>query len=181
MKSVSWRTAALVACCATTAFAARQEMNEYEWKSRFLYNVCVYAEWPAAAFAANDSPIVIGIVGKDPFGESMTKIFGENTAQKRKIEIKKFDAVKNIKDCHILFLPATEKENLAAALAKLKGTNTLLIGESEGLGAKGAVLNLLIEDKQKVKVEFNADAAERAGIKLSSKLVKLTKPVQDEK
>jgi len=180
VKRIAWGTVALFALGATGALAVRQEpVPEYDSKSAFLYNFCVYTEWPASAFTKADSPIVIGIVGKDPFGDTLKRIVGDRTAQKRAIEIVRFEAVKDIKDCHLLFLPATEKKNIADALAKLKGTSTVLVGESDGVAAKGAIFNILIEDK-KPKLEVNTDAAARAGVKLNSRLVNLAKLVKDE-
>src|SRR2546421_6062282 len=45
-----------------------RDSSEYLIKAGFIYNFAKFVEWPSAAFAQPDSPIVIGILGTDPFG-----------------------------------------------------------------------------------------------------------------
>src|SRR2546430_10467223 len=43
-----------------------RDSSEYLIKAGFIYNFAKFVEWPSAAFAQPDSPIVIGILGTDP-------------------------------------------------------------------------------------------------------------------
>ncbi len=157
----------------------RQDVTEHDLKAAFVYNFLIFAEWPEGRFADKDSPMIVGIVGKDPFNGALEKAFNGRTAHGRNVEIRRFESVKDLKDCHLLFVPDSERKNLADVLADLKAKATLVVTESPGLAARGAALNLVVEEK-KVKIEANPDAAGRASVKLSAKLLKLARIVKDE-
>jgi hypothetical protein len=162
------------------ALQERPEVKEYDLKAAFLYNFLVFAEWPEAAFKNAEAPMVVGILGKDPFDGALEKAFKDRTAHDRKIEIRILDGVKGGAACHLVFVPDAEKKNLGDLLTAAKDRNVLVVTESDGLAAKGAALNLVVENKR-VKIEANPTAAGRVGVKLSAKLLKLARIVEDEK
>ena len=165
---------------ALVARTGRQEVDEYELKSAIVYKLLLYATWPESAFAAKESPFVIGIVGKDPLGKAIDAIAQTKTAQNRRIELRRFEKVSDVGDCHLLFVPATEKAGPAEMAKAVKEKKPLLVGESEGFASKGGAINLSLVEK-KIRIEANPDAAKRAGIELSAKFLKVVTPVKDEK
>jgi hypothetical protein len=169
-----------VAASGADGIQDRTEVKEHDLKAAFVYNFLVFAEWPESAFKNSEAPIVVGILGKDPFDGALEKAFKDRTAHGRKIEIRQLDAARGATACQLVFIPDGEKKNLADVLAAAKDRNVLVVCESGGLAAKGAALNLVVEDK-KVKIEANPAAASRAGVKLSAKLLKLARIVQDDK
>jgi len=46
---------------------AQSQPSEYELKAAFLFNFAKFVEWPPDAFAQNNSPIVVGILGKNVY------------------------------------------------------------------------------------------------------------------
>ena len=48
--------------------------KEYQVKAAFLYNFSQFVEWPPEAFPQSQTPLVIGIIGDDPFGSSLDEI-----------------------------------------------------------------------------------------------------------
>ena len=158
--------------------AGDQAAREYEIKAAFLYNFAAFVEWPRSAFSEADAPIVICIVGADPFDGSLERTFQGKTAQGRALSIRRVAALKDAKGSHVVFLPSGESGRMGELAGLLAGTPALLVGESDGLARKGAVFNFAVEDSR-VKLEVNAGAAEKAGLRLGSKLLKIARRVDE--
>lgn len=165
-----------------SAAAAPQadQAPEYDLKAAYLYNFGTFTEWPAAAFATPDAPFVVGVVGKDPFGAALDDSFRGITLQKRRTEIRRSAEPGNLKGAHLLFVPSTEKARFKEIVEAFRGTSTLVVGESEGFAAGGGMMNFFIENK-KLRFEANPAAAKRAGLALSSQLLRLARIVEDRK
>jgi hypothetical protein len=168
--------AALALGGASSAASPRQEpaqaLPEYVVKAGFLFNFAKYVEWPAEAFENADTPITIGIVGTDPFGEGLEKTFKNKTARGRTFVIQRFSEPAGIRRCHILFVPRSEKERLQEILKLVETRPVLTVGEDDGFSRAGGTTNILIE-KEKPRLEVNPDAAEKAGLTIDSKLLKV--------
>jgi len=80
--------------------------------------------------------------------------------------------------CHMVFIPTTEKALANKIVKNLAGSSTLTVGETEGFAELGGVINLTVESNT-VHFEVNQLAAQRAGLKISSKLLSLAKIVTD--
>jgi hypothetical protein len=130
---------ALLAWPGTQAWVGDQAAREYEIKAAFLYNFAAYVEWPKAAFPEDGSPIVVCIVGNDPFGAALDRTLQGKTAQGRSLLVRRVATAKEAKGSHIVFLSSSESEHIAEASTALAGTPVLLVGESEGLARKGAI------------------------------------------
>src|SRR5439155_287448 len=70
-KNLAGYAAAMALLASSAGGAARLEPSEYGLKSVFLYQFCRFMEWPQSAFSSPNDPLVIGIVGDDPFGSSL--------------------------------------------------------------------------------------------------------------
>jgi hypothetical protein len=158
--------------------AGDQAAREYEIKAAFLYNFAAYVEWPRAAFPETDSPIVVCVVGADPFDGALERTLQGKTAQGRPLSIRRVATAKEARGSHIVFLPAAESGKVAEVAGILGGTSALLVGEAEGLARKGTVFNFAVEDGR-IKLEVNAGAAEKAGLRLGSKLLKIARRVDE--
>ena len=55
----------------SVALHAQPASSEYRIKAVFLFNFVQFVEWPPDAFASSTAPIVICVVGADPFGEAL--------------------------------------------------------------------------------------------------------------
>ncbi len=146
--------------------------TEYQIKAAFLYNFAKFVEWPPQAFADAQSPIVIGVLGKNVFDDNLEKIIHGKTVNSRPFLFKEFHAVEEATNCHILFISASQKEKLSKILEGLRGTSVLTVSETDQFIAAGGMINFVIEDK-KIHFQINDEAAKKAGLKISSKLLSL--------
>jgi len=156
------------------AFADQESegIPEYVVKAGFIYNFTKYVDWPADAYEKPDSPVIIGTVDTNPFGEELEKALRNKTVKGRGFVIRHFSGPNDIQQCHLLFIPRSEKERLALILMKLESWPVLTVGEDENVAKSGGCVTILIE-KEKPRLEVNPGAAEKARLALSSKLLKI--------
>lgn len=150
---------------------AQQTTPEYELKAVFLFNFAQFVQWPATAFDGPDSPLVIGILGADPFGGSLEEAVRGEQVQGRSIEIRRFARADEIATCHILFLGRTEGTGLEGILAQLKFRPILTVGEAEPFARTGGMIGF-VTDRNRIKLRINRGAAEAANLLLSSRLLR---------
>src|ERR1700756_3212012 len=103
---------------APAAFAQGRDSSdssEYLIKAGFIFNFAKFVEWPPTTFAQSDSPIVIGILGTDPFGTIIDQIVQDKKIGGRGIVVKRLKwgvDSKDLRDCKILFVGASERAHI---------------------------------------------------------------------
>lgn len=151
--------------------------NEYELKAAFLLNFASYVEWPSHVAADAGGTFVIGIFGDDPFGPLLDQTVAGKTINGRRVEIRRFSSIRDLRPCHVLFISSSEDGRTGRILNAIKDWHALTVGETEGFARNGGCIGFFLEDK-KVRFEINPDEAHRNGLKISSKLLKLARVVK---
>ena len=175
-----------VALCVIALFprqtaAQASPYTPYQLKALYLHNFAKYTEWPKEALGDENAPFVLGILGKDPFGKDIEIIEGKSI-KGRKLKVKHFANVQEVKDCHLLFISSSEADRLPQTLKALEKSSILTIAEVEGFLQLSGMINLMAEQKspgsQSVAFEINRAAAEKVNLKLDTQLLKLAKRVK---
>jgi hypothetical protein len=166
----------LIACSAVDLSAQEQKAGEYQVKALFLYNFMNFVDWPADSSIHSSPTINVCIIGEDPFENSLDDI-RDKTVKDKKLAIRYYRPYDEPKGCHLLFIPAAEKRHLAHILKSVGEANVLTVGDTEESARQGAIIGFYIEQK-KVRFAINIEAARRAGLKISAKLLKLAKIVK---
>ena len=156
------------------AQAQAPTFKEYEVKAVFLFNFIQFVEWPGKAFPAADTPLTIGVLGEDPFGDILEQTIQGETIKHRKINLQRSRRFEDLKTCHLLFISKSEEGRLPQILREMAATGALTVGESDHFCRLGGVINFVTE-KNKVRFEVCLAAAERSDLKMSAKLLKLAK------
>lgn len=165
-------------CCVVCCLSACADASkEYQIKAAFLFNFTKFIEWPAAAFADDSAPIVIGVCGSNPFGAELHNIVEDRKINGREIVVKTVDTAAEAAKCHVLYFSAAANGSLAQMLPALEKTAVLTVGESERFTSAGGVINFVLE-ADKVRFEINSAAADKAGLKISAQLQKLARTVR---
>jgi hypothetical protein len=151
---------------------------EYRIKAAFLYNFTLYTEWPAGSFPKDDSPLVVAVVGQDPFGGELDAAVRGKTVRGRAIEVHRHAKAADAGPCHLLFLANDQAGTLPQLLRRLEEPLPLTVGETEDFTRIGGAIRFFIEGN-KVRFEMNADAVARTRVRISSKLLSLAKIVRD--
>jgi len=151
--------------------ARGQISREYQLKAVFLYNFVQFTEWPSSAFSAPDSPLVIGVLGADPFGKVLDDIVQNETVRGRKLVVERYQRLEDVKPCHILYISQSEAPRLDRIVSNLKGRPILTVSDIEGAAFRGVMMRFLVADN-KIRLRVNLDAVKEAGIVLSSQLLR---------
>lgn len=148
------------------------DSSEYLIKAGFTYNFAKLMEWPSGAFAQADSPIVICVLGTDPFNGTLDQVLKGKQANGRAFEVKHLKWGAEMKGCNILFVSDSETAHLDELFHSIKGLPILTIGETPGFAQHGGIINFVVEDNR-VRFEIDVDAAKQANISISSRLLSL--------
>jgi hypothetical protein len=159
--------------------AAASTPTDYQVKAVFLFNFAQFVEWPSAAFTNETSPIIIGILGEDPFGSILDETVKGEAVRGRHIVVKRLALEDDPKACHILFISRSEKDRVNALLEGLKHAPVLTVGEVDTFCERGGMINFVRQD-QNIRLEANRAGAEDAGLKISSRLLTLARLVKTE-
>lgn len=148
--------------------------TEYEVKAAFLFHFAKFVEWPSEAFAGPTASLVLGVLGDDPFDGVLERAVDGRRVRERALEVRHFDALPAAVEApiHILFVAESEAQHAQAIARRFSGRSVLVVGESEGFAERGGAVNFTREGK-KVRFEINPQAAEAAGLRLSSRLLSL--------
>jgi hypothetical protein len=175
---VSIRFLFLLLAGADVAGAQSQPVDEYRVKAAFLYNFAKFVEWPADSFKTPADPITICVLG-NPFGGRLEDTVNGKLIDDRRLVIRAIADSGEVQGCNILFV-ATEKRRSAELLARVKASPILTVGDCANFAAAGGVIGFKLESG-KVRLEINVGAADRARLRISSKLLSLAEIVKEEK
>ena len=163
------------ATAATTASATGLDRarisREYLIKAAILYNLTRFVTWPDAALGGPGVPVRICILGRDPFGRALESLQDKQIGS-RKLVISAITEVDHAAACHVLFVSASEEGRLAAILDAVSPLPVLTVADIGGFATAGGIVGLTQVDDRS-RLEVNVGAANRAGVKLSSNLLRL--------
>jgi hypothetical protein len=175
----------LVACALAfglmTAPARAQSAatREYQIKAVFLFNFLQFVEWPATAFPGPDTPLLIGVLGDDPFGPALEEAVRGETVHNRRLLVRRSQRLDDLQDCQLLFISKSENRRVGEILSQLNGRPVLTVSELDGFARRGGVI-AFYPDGKKVRFEINPASARLRGLKMSSELLGLGRIVGDE-
>lgn len=145
--------------------------REYQIKAVFMFNFAQFVDWPPQAFSNPQTPLVIGVLGDDPFGPLLEEtMLGEQIGQ-RSLVIRRYRRVEEIDLCHILFISVSEADRLESILVTLKDRNVLTVCDTEGFTRRGVMIRF-ISEKNKIRLRINLEMAKAASLTISSKLLR---------
>lgn len=155
-----------------------REFSEYEIKAAFLFKFIKFVEWPESSFSSDTEPIIIGVVGKDPFGRNLDDTISGKTVKNRPIVIKRFKRYENIGRCHVLFISSSEKKRFFLILKQLMRRPVLTVSDTRNFARNGGMINLFTRNR-KIRFQINLTSVETSGLKISSRLLRLADIIKE--
>jgi hypothetical protein len=145
---------------------------EYQVKAVFLFNFAQFVEWPPSAFPERQTPLVIGVLGRDPFGAYLDETVRGERVNNRPLTVRRYRRVEEIQTCHVLFISRSEADRLDQILASLKYRKILTVADVES-AASSSVMIRFVTQQNKIRLRINPEAAKAANLTISSKLLRL--------
>ena len=150
---------------------AQTGFQEGAVKAVFLYNFAQFVDWPPEAFSGPTSPMVIGVLGDDPFGPLLDETVNREVVKRHELVVQRYRRVEEIRTCHILFISRSEAKSLEDILVKLNGRAILTVGDSDEFALRGGMIRFLTAGNR-VRMRINLKATKAAGLTVSSNLLR---------
>ncbi len=186
MEPLSFARALALAClCAAAGAAAqaqnhvepRREASELELKAVYLLKFGDFVQWPATAFAAADAPLVIAVAGADALAAVLEPLAQQKRLDGRSVMVRRLKRSEAWAGAHILFVANGELERLAGAQEGLRAASVLTVTDSGQASQAAGIVNFVVRDNR-VRFEIDAEAAEAARLRISSKVLALAVSVK---
>lgn len=152
---------------------AAEPLLEYQIKAVCVLNAARFISWPTGAFDSADSPLIVGILGDNPFGSILQDVVKGETVQQRRIVVRRV-TLSEAATVHVLFISHSERDHLEGILRALGDSNVLTISEIDRFTQSGGMLGLALA-RGKIRFEVNQDAAHRAQLKIDSQFLLLAR------
>jgi hypothetical protein len=166
--------AALAAMMAVAPAVARGQVvaDEYQIKAAFLPNFVKFIEWPSGTLGPAGSTFVIGIIGDDPFGETLRQAISMQTAGGHPLELRHLRWNDPLDGCRVLFIAASEVTHVSEILAAVAGAGVLTVADFDSFARRGGMIEFMTIN-HRVRFDVNTAVASAAGLRISSKLLTL--------
>ncbi len=162
----AWLGAAVSGAAAPTT-----PSDEYKLKAVFLYNFAQFVEWPAPAFREPTAPLIIGVLGDDPFGSYLDDLVRGEKIGDHPLLVHRYNHGEECSGCHIVFICRSEARELEKILARLKGRSLLTVSDVDTFTRQGGMVRFVTENG-KVRLRINVEAAKAGELTISSKLLR---------
>lgn len=157
-------------------FGQELQAPEYKVKAAFLYNFTKLVEWPTNTFADDTTPLIIGVLGKDPFGKDLDNLVAGRTAKNRPVQIVRFTSVEQITNCQVLYISESERRKLDSIFDALRGQPILTVSDLRGFETRGMIT--LVKSNANINLRINLEATRQARLQLSSRLIRLDRTLR---
>ncbi len=138
----------------------------------FLFNFAHFVTWPESAFAGPDSPLRYCVGGRTPVARLLTEVIRDERVGKRPLQMRQLDDLADLNQCHIVYLSGDDRDGHSAAIELARGRAMLTVGAVDDFAAAGGMITLISRGKR-LRPMINKQALELAGLKVSSKLLRV--------
>jgi hypothetical protein len=159
---------------------AAQRLSQQEIKAAYLINFAKFTEWPAASFPRAETPIVIGVAGDETLRHAIDRLAKGKLFGGRALRTRSVDHPADASQTHLVFFADSTESQTANILRLVSGLPVLTVGDAEGFSGAGGMIGVFLED-DRLRFDIRVDIAERAGLKVSSRVLMLARTVHGRK
>ncbi len=160
-----------------SSWAQTLKATDYQVKAAYLYNFGRFVEWPAQSAAAGDDSFTVCVLGQDPFGPALDAALSGETIGGKNVVARRISNAQESVNCRILFLTSAEEGRLNQIIRSLDKEAILTVSDMPQFSQHGGMIQFVLEGN-KVRFEVNLAATQRAGLTLSSELLKVATAVR---
>jgi len=172
----SVRAALVYLLLAGSIALGQQRPSEYQVEAAYLYNFGRFVEWPAKGATQNGS-FTICVLGEDPFGQALDATLAGETIGNQKVTARRISSAQMSADCQILFISSSEANRLNKIIEALDKIAVLTVSDIPQFSQRQGMIQFVLEENR-IRFEVNLTATQRAGLTLSSELLKVATAVR---
>lgn len=146
--------------------------NEYQVKAAYLCNFEKFVEWPTEKSSAEAAAFPICVLGADPFGATLDAMVVGQTINRKSIVVRHIATSGDATGCRVIFISALEDANLNAILDQLGSASILTVSDMPNFVDRGGMIQFITQNRR-VRFLINLGAAQHAGLRLSSELLRV--------
>lgn len=150
--------------------------HEYQLKAVCLFHFTQFVDWPEEEFRTSQTPLVIGILGNDPFGDYLDKVVQNENLNSHPLVIKRYNTIEEIGTCHLLYINVLNKVQLDQVFDRLKTKSILTVGDSPKFLQQGGMIQFVTRSNT-IDLRINIEVVKAANLTISSKLLRLAEIV----
>lgn len=170
-------TALLVALAGGTARS--QTASEPQVKAAYLYHFAQFVEWPLEALPAG-APVTVCLDANWRVQKALEDSARTQTVRGHRMQVRKVDGQESLQSCHIVYAEDLEPARAARLLARTAPAPVLVVSDYDRFAQIGGTANFYLEDGR-MRFAINTEAAQRARLRLSSRLLKLARLVKEDR
>jgi hypothetical protein len=155
----------------------QQKPSEYQVEAAYLYNFGRFVEWPAKGVLPQGSSFSICVLGEDPFGQALDATLAGETIGKQRVTARRISSPQMSGDCQILFISSSEADRLNKIIEALDKSAVLTVSDIPQFSQRRGMIQFVLEENR-IRFEVNLTATQRAGLTLSSELLKVATVVR---
>ena len=155
----------------TSAATPRPAVSAQKLEAVYLLNFGRFVSWPASDFTDAQSPLIIGVLGRDPFGRFLDDVVKGETIGQHPVIVRRFASVREVDRCHILFVSESESSRLETIISELADRHILTVSDIPDFAYRGGIIQFLNE-RERVRFRINLQRAKNSSLELSAKLLR---------
>lgn len=156
-------------------FAQRGRPTQYQVEAVYLYQFGNFVSWPSQANPPDSFSICI--LGRDPFGQILDSTITGETVGQTPLKAERLASAEEARHCRIVYISESESQQLTRILDALRDSHVLTVSEMPDFASRGGMIQFILEDN-KVRFEINLAAAQKAGLAMSSQLLKVAASIR---
>lgn len=163
---------------ASSSALGQQRPSEFQVEAAYLYNFGRFVEWPMKGTTAQSSTFTICVLGEDPFGQALDATLAGETIGKQRVAARRISSPQMSSDCQILFISSSEAKRLNKIIETLDKSAVLTVSDIPQFSQHRGMIQFVLEGNR-IRFEVNLSATQRAGLTLSSELLKVATAVRN--
>ncbi|KQY81044.1 MULTISPECIES: YfiR family protein [Roseateles] len=166
-----WAALWMLACCLLPLPVKAQPASPESLKAEVIYRVLMFVNWPPER-EVPERGLQICTLGEGRVEGALQALVGRPIRQ-LKVAVRRLDRPDQHAGCHLLYLPAPQP----ALRSALGDAPVLVVSDAAAMLDQGSMINLQVEDGR-IVFDVELDAARRAGLVISTKLLRLARFVR---
>jgi len=147
--------------------------REYQVKAVCLWRLAQYVQWPTNTFASTNSPIVIAVLGENPFGNALQLAVQNEKAQGHPLRVEYFDRVQEALGAHILFISRNESRHVLDDIAALDHRSILTVSDIDNFVRDDHGMVRIYIDQGKLRLRASPEAAAASRLTIDARLLRI--------
>ncbi len=157
-------------------FAIAAPMQEYTLKAALALNLARFTEWPASTLKPGQTQVTLCVFANHAAQQAFIKL-NQKKIGERTLNVDVLMRLGDVSHCHLLFISNLSKNKTIQLLSGLQQQAILTIGEENYFTEYGGIVDLQMQ-QGKMGIRINVNAAKRAGLNISSRVLKLATIVE---